>query len=132
MSLHLPDDNGYKYLLVVVDVATRLCDAEPMKHVSPDECLRAIRAIYHRNIVNIPKQLISDSGVEFQGSFARYFRDHHVFQKTALPGRHRQVGLVERRNQDIGKALHMSMVSRELLTAETNREWATRLPSGHQ
>ena len=121
--LYLPEDEGYKYLLVVVDVATRLCDAEPLKHVSPDECLKAIKTIYDRNIVNIPKQLISDSGVEFQGSFSKYFRDHHVFQRTALPGRHRQVGLVERRNQDIGKALHMSMVSRELLTAETNKEW---------
>ena len=94
-----------------------------MKHVSPDDSLRAIRAIYDRNILDKPNEIITDSGVEFQGSFARFFRDQRVHQKTALPGRHRQVGLVERRNQDIGKALHMSMVSRELLTAETNREW---------
>lgn len=29
--LFLPNDDGYKYLLVVVDVATRLTDAYPMK-----------------------------------------------------------------------------------------------------
>ena len=30
--LFLPNDNGYKYLLVVVDIATRKTDAEPIKN----------------------------------------------------------------------------------------------------
>lgn len=29
--LFLPDDNGYKYALVVVDLGSRLTDAEPIK-----------------------------------------------------------------------------------------------------
>jgi hypothetical protein len=31
-TLFLPNDNGFKYCLVVVDIATRLMDAEPMKN----------------------------------------------------------------------------------------------------
>lgn len=121
--LYLPEDDGYKFLLVCVDVATRLCDAEPMKHVSSHDCLEAIQRIYDRPILNIPRELISDSGIEFQGKFKQWMQSHKVFQKIGITGRHRQVGLVERRNQDIGKALHMGMVSRELLTEESDSDW---------
>ena len=31
--LYLPDDDGYKYALVAVDVGNRLTDAEPMKKI---------------------------------------------------------------------------------------------------
>ena len=41
--LYLPDDKGFKYALVVVDVNTRKADAEPMKKHSADEVVKAIQ-----------------------------------------------------------------------------------------
>lgn len=44
-----------------------------------------------------------DSGSEFKGEVKKYFEDTDVRIKVAKPGRHRQISLVERRNQIIGK-----------------------------
>ena len=41
-TLYLPEDNGYKYLLVLVDLATSLCDAEPLKTKTPEETKKAL------------------------------------------------------------------------------------------
>jgi len=44
--LFLPEDEGYKYLLVVVDIATRLCDAEPLKSKESKVVAKAIQRIF--------------------------------------------------------------------------------------
>src|ERR1700733_12883281 len=45
--LFLPDDNGYKYALVVADIGGhRLCDAEPLKNKDQQSVLKAFKAIY--------------------------------------------------------------------------------------
>jgi len=43
--LFLPNDNGYKFLLVVVDVGSRLCDAVPLKTKSDMEIIQAFNTI---------------------------------------------------------------------------------------
>ena len=50
--LYLPHDNGKKYALVVVDVGTRICDAQPMAERKPKDTIRALEAIYKRTILN--------------------------------------------------------------------------------
>lgn len=125
--LYLPEDQGYKYALVVVDVATNKCDAVALKVIDSKTVLKAIISIYKRGILKMPKELITDQGSEFKGDFAKYFKEHNVFLKNAITGRHRQVGLVERRNQILGTILHMKMYSQELLTGEINRDWVDDL-----
>jgi PhoPQ-activated pathogenicity-related protein len=44
-TLYLPNDNGYKYALVLVDVGTRMIDAEPMKGRTGDDTVEAIKKI---------------------------------------------------------------------------------------
>jgi hypothetical protein len=60
--LFLPDDDGFKYLLVVVDVATRLTDAEPLKSKESKVVLKAMQKIFKRKILKIPKRLEVDAG----------------------------------------------------------------------
>ena len=43
--LFLPEDKGYRYALVVVDVATRSMDAHQLKSKKPEEVLKAFRII---------------------------------------------------------------------------------------
>ena len=125
--LYLPEDKGFKYCLVVCDIATNKTDAEPVKKLDAGTVLKAIQKIYKRGILAIPHELITDQGNEFKGIFAKYFKDQKVFIKNAIPGRHRQVGLVENKNQILGKVLHMMMYSKESLTGELNREWVDDL-----
>jgi hypothetical protein len=126
--LYLPEDDGYKYCLVVVDVATNKTDAEPMKERSSNAILSAIKKIYNRDILDLPERLTVDSGGEFKKDFIDYFQEQQIAVRKALPGRHRQVAVVERKNQIIGRVLFMRMFSQELLTGETSKEWVDDLP----
>lgn len=126
--LFLPDDNGYKYALVVTDIATAKTDAEPLKNKNASYVLNAIKNIYKRGILKKPNHLIVDSGTEFQKEFSSYFHDNSITLKKALPGRHRQIALVERKNQILGRVLFMRMFAQELLTGDISKEWIEDLP----
>ena len=126
--LYLPDDDGYKYALVVVDVGSRLCDAQPMKNRMAKTTLEAIKAIYKRGILSMPFVLKCDDGSEFKSTFAKYFKDIGVELIVAQPNRHRQVAIVEARNRAIGSYLLKRMTAQELKTGETSREWVKWLP----
>ena len=47
--LYLTHDGDYKYLLVIVDVATRAVDAEPLKTHDSEEVHKAFKKIYSQN-----------------------------------------------------------------------------------
>ncbi len=49
-TLYLLNDNGYKYALVVVDVGTRMIDAEPLKNCDSLAAAEALDKIYNRKI----------------------------------------------------------------------------------
>jgi hypothetical protein len=126
--LFMPNDNGYKYILVVVDIFSRLCDAYPLKSKDANQVLKGFKEIFKRKILNIPKRLEVDSGSEFKSVVAKYFKDHNVKIRVAMVGRHRQQAIVESKNKTIGKALFHRMSSQELLTGEVSREWVEDLP----
>ena len=138
-TLFLPNDDGYAYALVVTDVSTGLTDAEPMelnnetawKGPSEEQAIEAIRTIYNRkgehSILKPPNLLITDSGNEFGPKFQSFFQSKRINFKKALPGRHRQIAMVERKNQIIGRALFMRMFSQELLKGKPSKEWVDDL-----
>ena len=125
--LFLPDDDGFKYALVVVDIGTRKTDAEPIKDKSNDTVLKAFQKIYKRSVLKLPKQLEVDSGTEFKGTVKQYFESQGVKVRVGKPHRHRQLGMVERRNQIIGRALFKRMIEEELLTGHPSNQWTDEL-----
>lgn len=125
--LFLPDDNGYKYLLVVVDIGSKLTDAIPVKDKTNATILRAFQKIYNNNILKKPKQIEFDSGTEFKGSVKKWFEDQNIKVVVKKPFRHRQQGIVERRNQIIGKDLFKRMTEEELLTGHPSTQWTDDL-----
>ena len=129
--LFMPSDNGFKYALVVVDVGSRLCDAVPLKTKSHADIIKAFTTIYTRRDGKLKypsKRLEVDAGSEFGGAVKRFFEARDIYIRVALPGRHRQQAIVERKNQTIGHVLHQRMAAQELLTGETSREWVEFLP----
>jgi len=127
--LFLPDDRGYKYCIVVVDDHDGITDAEPMKDKNAETCLKAIQKIYNRKILKMPSiKLECDNGAEFHGVFQRFHEQNHISIRYALPGRHRQQGLVENRNKIIGKAISMYQTSMELVRHEECKQWVDILP----
>lgn len=124
--LYLPTDpnTGDKYLLVVIDVADRKVDAEPLKKRDADSVAKALAKIYRRGILKTPLRVQVDSGSEFKGKMLKFFKDKGIVVRVALVGRHRQQAVVERANKTIGDALFKKMTAMELITGEENREWA--------
>lgn len=125
--LFLPNDNGYKYALVVVDIGSKITDAEPLKEKSSNTVLKAFEAIYKRNLLKIPKSIEVDNGTEFQGAVKTWFENKNVIFKVKKPYRHRQQAMVERRNQMIGKMLFKRMTEEELLTGNPSTQWTDEI-----
>ena len=127
--LYLPNDNGYKYCLVVVDIGSRLTDAVPLKNKSAEDVKKAFEEIYERGILKMPSySMQTDPGSEFKGVVKKYFEDNDVYVRYGKPGRHRQQGLVEARNRIIGNILLKRMQAQELLTNQKATSWVKHLP----
>lgn len=126
--LFLPDDKGFKYALVVVDVGSRKTDAEPIKNKDGSTIIKAFEKIYKRPILSLPKVVQVDDGSEFKGLLSLWLKKNNVDIRVAKTGRHRQQALVERRNQIIGRELFKRMTAQELLTGQTSTQWIDELP----
>lgn len=126
--LFLPKDKGYRYALVVTDVATRKSDAEPLKTKMASEVAEAFKKIYKRGILKVPARIRMDDGKEFKGKVKKLFDSMNVFVLYAKPGRHRQLAVVEATNKYLAKALLRRMIAQELLTGQPSREWVKILP----
>ncbi len=122
--------NGYKYLLVVVDIGTDACDFEPIKEKTSSVILEAFQKIIKRKYLSKPYASIrTDDGKEFRGAFEKWLYDESIMHKIAEPGRHKQVGNVEILNKDLGRLLNGYMNSIEEKTGEVYKEWTVVLPT---
>lgn len=128
--LYMPEDNGYKYILVVVDLYDSSVDAEPVKDIlsKNNDVLNAFKKIYSRKYLDYPDFITFDRGAEFtQTKVKDYFKKNEVIVKYALPGRSRQLATVERMNQKIGSIFFLRMYNQELLTGQVSKEWVDDL-----
>lgn len=127
--LHLPSDNGFRYLLVVVDIYDRKTVAAPLKNKNAPYVLKKLLELYSKKILILPKRLDVDMGTEFRGQFKAYMKDRNIVLRVAQPGRHRQQGVVERKNQQIGDALFKMMLVDEIKTGKESKKWMKYLPN---
>ena len=128
--LFLPTDpDGSKYALVVVDVFSRLADAQPIKNKEPATVLKAFKAIYARKVLSKPTIILQvDAGSEFKGVVKKWFNDQKVAIRVGKPGRSRQQALAERMNFLLGKMIGAKQNQIELSTGQPSTAWTALLP----
>ncbi|GBC11511.2 DDE-type integrase/transposase/recombinase [Rhizophagus irregularis DAOM 181602=DAOM 197198] len=98
------DPKGFHYFLVVVEVAGKRVDAEPLKDKTANRILNGFVKIYRRNRIKPPThRLETDSGSEFTNDQQSY---------------------AERAIQAIQEPLLKRMVAQELKTGVTSVEWS--------
>lgn len=125
--LFLPNDDGYRYLLVAVDIGTRIIDAEPLKSKDSKVVRDALKKIYKRKIIKAPLRLEVDDGTEFKGDFKKHWNKVlKIF--TKLAGRHRSQAVVESKNGTIGEILNKAMLNDEIANDATSRKWVYLIP----
>lgn len=122
--LMLPDDEGYKYLLVVVDLADNAFDIEPMKNKDAETTLKAFEAMFKRNYIKKPYASIrTDDGKEFKGVFQKYLYKNSILHKVALKDRHSQMANVERLNGQLGLIFNSYMNMKEKQLGKRYNNW---------
>lgn len=124
--LHLPETKeGYKYLLVVVDLATKEFDIEPMKDTNSNSTVNAMQTMFKtRNHLKQPYASIQvDGGAEFNKVFKQWCRSNNILLKRTMPYRHQQNSMVESLNRQLGRLFNGYMNRIEQETGETYREW---------
>lgn len=132
--LYMPEDSQTKdrFVLVVVDIKTKLCDAQPIKKVAAQEVVEAFKKIFARKILPAPKMLMqTDPGSEFDNKITKdYFTNTlKIGYRFGKAGRSRQQAVVEYKNKIIAKALFMRMSANELHTGEKDTDWVEFLPA---
>lgn len=108
-------ERGYRYILTVVDHASRYPEAVPLKNIQAETVAEALLDIYSR--VGLPEEVLSDLGTQFvsevMGEVCRLLR---VRQMTTTPYHPMCNGLVERFNGTMKQML-------KRLCNEQPKEW---------
>lgn len=128
-TLHLPKTKeGFKYVLVVCDLADKSFDVEPMKDVKDEDTLSAYKRMLKRRFIKIPEyELCTDAGNEFKGVFNLFLEKHNIYHKTAKGGRHKQQAPVEALIKIISSLLLGYLNEKEKEIGSTYREWTDKI-----
>jgi hypothetical protein len=122
--LMLPNDKGFKYLLVVVDVQTHKIDCIPLKNKTTQTIANAFNKIYKiNNILKVPRQLECDQGTEFKSNKDFFYSLGIKRMKFALVGRHQQMQTVESMNKIIGRIIFLEQHIIQLSTGKLSKAW---------
>lgn len=126
--LHLPmAPFGYRYLLTVVDLHSKLLDGEQLKGKEPKQIVTAIKKIYERKILQIPRKIVADNGSEFNGVFETYCEDNSIILRKTEVNRHRQNSIVEAANKKVGLILIKLLSLDETKSKKLEKNWVKYL-----
>ena len=128
--LELPETKkGFKYLLVVVDLATDEFDIEPITNNKSLTVVDAMKKMFKRRYIKKPYASIrTDGGPEFKDAFDKYCYENNILHKVGVAGRHQQTSNVERLNRELGRLFNGYMNAVEEQTGETFKEWVEVVP----
>ena len=114
-----------KYILVVVDVASRYVYAEPLSKKDSVSVEKAFEKIYSRKLT-FPRTLIVDPGREFMGEVTKLMKDHDVHIQRSETKNHKAQALVERANRTLAERLYSHQYAQVMLRGDET--WKRRLP----
>ena len=116
--LYLPHDKfrkkTYKYLLNIVDVASRYRGSYQLTSKYAKKVAQAFQWIYENTPLNYPKTLIVDDGKEFYGDATKLMGKHDVIIQRGDPSQHRSQGIVEWFNRTLADRLFTYQYHKEL------------------
>jgi len=128
--LELPETKkGYKYLLVVVDLATDEFDIEPITNNKSLTVVDAMKRMFKRRYIKKPYASIrTDGGAEFKDAFDKFCYENNILHKIGVAGRHQQTSNVERLNRELGRLIIGYLNSVEEKELKTFKEWVEIVP----
>lgn len=128
--LYLPTSQfGFKYALVICDIATSKVDAVPLKELNSTAVVNGLKTIYDtQKILKYPMIIQFDSGTEFKNkSIKAFFKDKNIPVRYTKTNRHRQNSVIEARNKYLGQLILRFQAEKELETKRKTTAWHTDL-----
>ena len=124
------ESQGYKYILTVVDVASRKMDAVPLTGRTHNDVIGGFEVVWKNG--NIDRKLVryiyTDSGSEFKNKvFKEYMEDQGITARYTMTARKNQTGIVEYYNLIIMKSIGQKITSSELEDGNDYSDWAKDL-----
>ena len=114
-------DSGNRFILTVVDYATRYPEAKALKRIDTESVAEALVEIYSR--VGIPRKMLTDQGKQFTSDIMKEVdRLLSIRQLTPIPYHPACNGLVERFNGTLKSMLRK-------LCEEKPRQWDRYIPA---
>ena len=111
---------GYKYILVMVDYATRYPEAVPLRRIDAITVAEALWEMWTRT--GIPETIISDQGTQFVSEVMReVYHLLDIHKETTSPYHAQANGLVERFNATLKRML-------KRLCLEKPKDWDQYIP----
>ena len=128
-------NNGYRYMLVAVDVLSRRVFAAPVKSKKTVDMIEAFDKIF-KDMPYLPSKIFTDRGLEFESgrkeydegvkskkpSMLVYFADKHI-EKQRTRGGDKKAAVAERKIQEIKQKLY------KYFSEKNTTDWVSVLPS---
>lgn len=95
MSAYARYNGGINWLLLCIDIFSRVAAVEPVKNKTAAMVSVALRKAC-TEMGGYPKVVLSDQGSEFKGATAKLLRDNSVLHTMVEVGDHRRLGIVDR------------------------------------
>ena len=113
--IHLPSEQGHRYILALVDCATRYPDAAPLKSISTEAVAEALVDMYSR--LGVPGEILSDLGTQFVSEcMQEVSRLLSIKQLSTTPYHPKCNGLIEKFNGSLKSML-------KKLCSEQPKQW---------
>ena len=101
-------NEGYKYILLCIDVFSRYVWALPLKNKGTQEVYEAFKDVPQ------PNKLMTDNGSEFTNKlFSAFLHNAGIFHQTALVGDHNALGIVDRMTLTLKSALYKRFIGND-------------------
>jgi len=126
----MPTDKfGYKYALVVVDLADDSFDIQELKQKTADATLKGFKKMFDRGYIKKPHfSITTDAGTEFRGEFQDYLFNESIYHKTTRVGRHRQLSNIDNLIKQINGLIIGLANKDEKRTGKVSKTWVKHLP----
>ena len=91
--IYMTEDKGYNYILNVVDVASRNCDAVPIKGRTAEDVIDGFEVIFKRKYISEnTRYLYTDPGTEFKNEiFSNYMKTKGIILRHTFTNRKNQM-----------------------------------------
>ena len=130
--LYLPHDKvyqtTYKYVLNVIDVASRYKASRPLKTKKASEVAEMFKDIYKKGPLKYPVELHVDNGTEFKADVLKLMKTHVKVVSATTKYHHNFTAFVERFNKTLAERLFKAQDAQELQNpTKDSRIWVKYL-----